>query len=174
MAVTIDGTTGVSLVQDGVITDANLPAGSVLQVVSANFTSIFSASMRSTEVEDFTGVSLSVTPSATSSKILLIASITYSVNEVNYPALADISFRRGATDLGEYICSFGNVGDDNNAVGNLSITELDSPNTTSSVTYQLQGQQRVTGGSDRTVYINATRNGVNKGESRITLLEIAG
>ena len=33
--VEIDGTLGVSLVQDGVITDANLPAGSVLQVVQA-------------------------------------------------------------------------------------------------------------------------------------------
>ncbi len=169
-----DGQITAAKLASGAITSAALPAGSVLQVVSDNFTSVFSAAMRNNEVEDFTGVSLSITPSSTSSKILLLASISYSVDSVSYPGLALISFRRGATDLGEYICSFGNVADDTSAIGNLSITELDSPNTTSSVTYQLQGQQQITSGSDTTVYINAIRNGSNLGESRITLLEIAG
>jgi hypothetical protein len=36
MALELNGTTGVSLVQNGVLTDANLPAGSVLQMVATD------------------------------------------------------------------------------------------------------------------------------------------
>jgi hypothetical protein len=72
MAVTIDGTTGVSLVQDGVITDANLPAGSVLQVVSATDSTEVSTTSTSYQT---TSVSASITPTSTSSTILVLCTV---------------------------------------------------------------------------------------------------
>ena len=51
------------------IGDAGLPAGSVLQVVQTVKTDTFATT--STSFVDITGVSVAITPSSTSSKILI-------------------------------------------------------------------------------------------------------
>lgn len=111
----------------------------VLQVVSTTKTDTFSTT--STTMTDLTGLSLSITPSATSSKVLLIANFQARTNN-NAVALAQ--FVRDSTAIG--------IGD---AAGsrtratsgmytfNLSsfvmpMQFLDSPNTTSATTYKVQ------------------------------------
>src|SRR6056300_860981 len=78
MALELNGTTGVSLVQDGLITDANLPAGSVLQVVA--FTTSTNIGTTSTSPVA-TNVEATITPTSTSSKIL----VQVHLNGVNGP-----------------------------------------------------------------------------------------
>ena len=174
MTVTIDGTTGVSLVQDGVITDANLPAGSVLQVVSTTKNNVFSTS--STSFTDVTGLSVSITPSSASSKILVLVNVM-----LGSTADAGIKVQRGSTDIaiGTGSSAFNCLGqsapapDDGltYAPQHSSISHLDSPSTTSATTYKIQGRTNGSG----TLYIN--RRAIADsfiGASSITLMEIAG
>jgi len=76
MAVTIDGTTGIDTVQDGIITSAkiasaglavsNMPSGSVIQTIQSVFTG--GTSFTNTSFAD-TGHSASITPLRANSKI---------------------------------------------------------------------------------------------------------
>jgi len=172
MTVTIDGTTGVSLVQDGVITDANLPAGSVLQVVQG---STSTSSSNTTASFADTGLSASITPSSTSSKILIIVD-QHAIMErrgdqnigMGYRILRDSTVVAGGETNSELYFS------DANGNTNLDIYQrqnrvyLDSPSTTSAITYKTQGRP------DQTA--NGGKAGFNIGgiTSYITLMEIAG
>lgn len=165
MSVTINGTTGVSLVQDGAITSANLPAGSVLQVVQGTpVTSQVTTS--STSFAD-SGVSATITPSSASSKILVLAVL----NEVN-KGTADNSILaklvRSSTDIASmsagwtlYTASTQWIG-----VGSIQISYLDSPATTSATTYKIQIRANQSGSSVRFSSDGAY--------SLIVLMEIAG
>ena len=62
----------------GVPTRAQLPAGTVLQVVSVTKTDGFSTS--STTPVDITGLSASITPTSATSKILIIANVFWSTS----------------------------------------------------------------------------------------------
>jgi hypothetical protein len=176
MALELNGTTGVSLVQDGVITDANLPAGSVLQVVSTTKTD--TSSVASTTYTDITGLSVSITPSSTNSKILVLTNI--SINPANSNGalwqlvrnstpIAVNTIISNASSGGVYTESGANAGNTWNGFG---ISHLDSPSTTSSVTYKIQ----VRGGATTTaVFVNRRAFAADYGGvSTITLMEIAG
>ena len=91
MALELNGTTGVSLVQDGVITDANLPAGSVLQVVHQEGKTSTTAASGSTTL--FCGWTTSITLSSTSNKILVVGFLPAAVERTNGgdPYLLDVS-----------------------------------------------------------------------------------
>ena len=180
MAVTIDGTTGVSLVQDGVITDANLPAGSVLQVVSATKTDTFASSSTNGSY-DVTGLSVSITPSSTSSKVLVLSQINYDVNSTSRGGflltrdstnvfIADSS---GSRDR-QTVCVNGN-GRGNNLNGTANITYLDSPSSTSALTYKIRADVR----DSAAIFVNRSYGNsdaatVCVGTSSITVMEIAG
>ena len=69
MALELNGTTGVSLVQSGAITAA-MPAGSVLQVVTYQHNYGDGDISTSSDSNVSTGISLSITPTATNSKII--------------------------------------------------------------------------------------------------------
>ena len=62
-----------AVVTDGVIVSSALPTGSILQVVSTTKTDTFTST--STSMVDITGLSATITPSSTSSKILVMASV---------------------------------------------------------------------------------------------------
>ena len=140
--------------------------GKVLQVVSTTYAT---ASVNTT-IGTFadTGLSLSITPSLATSKVLVI--ITQAIaadgnptSEVN----ASVRLLRGATEIWKAIRTISTVGASANMFHNahVSITYLDSPNTTSSTTYKTQA----------TPYNGATRTNAqwaNEGTSVITLLEI--
>lgn len=173
------GTTGqVLTVASGVPAWAT-PApggGKVLQVVSTAKTDTFSTS--STSFVDVTGLSVSITPSSTSSKILVIAQIMSSGTlNVNNAALKLV---RGSTDI-----SIGDAAGNRRRVSAYSSTEsafvalsstisfLDSPSTTSSTTYKIQ-QTCLTSGN---AYVNRTSNDTDqtdfcRGASTITVMEI--
>ena len=75
MALSLDGTTGVSLVQDGVLTDDNLPAGSVLQVIQIQ--SNTQETFTSSTYTEATSLVLNITPSSSSNKIMLFLDLGY-------------------------------------------------------------------------------------------------
>jgi len=139
---------------------AQMPTGSVLQVVSMNHNSETGTS--STSFID-NGLTLSITPSATSSKIYISVNQN-SCRAVTNQVLAQMQLVRGSTviSLFEKECDFITV----NEIQAYGTNYLDSPSTTSTVTYKVQVRKVSGSGS---FYWNS--GGSN---STITLMEIAG
>ena len=146
------------------IPKAALPTGSVLQVVNATYST--QSSMSSSTYAD-SGLTVSITPTSSSSKILVAAHLTgiYVNDSANYLRAKVL---RNSTDItndfsnvaGGYNASNGNIG-----AGTVSISYLDSPATTSTTTYKVQVSSAT---NSQTVYWS------NGGSySSITLLEIA-
>lgn len=158
----------------------NFGAGGVLQVVSTAKTDVFSTS--STSFTDVTGLSASITPSSSSNKILVLCSGMGGMDSANSAALRLVRDSTGIflgnSASGYTQCSWANFysgsADGNNAES-FSITYLDSPSTTSSITYKIQAI--VAAG---TLKINANGSDTSgqaysyRGASSITLMEIAG
>jgi len=182
MALELNGTTGVSLVQDGVITDANLPAGSVLQVVSVTKTDTFTTTSGS--MVDITGLSATITPSSSSSKVLITGSVCWGNSDAAAPYLAAMQLVRNSTAIciadadgsrGRFTIGAQGIANTDNTVF-APLNFLDSPATTSATTYKIQGQVE----GSRTLWINksAETDGdqPNSGRfvSTITVMEIAG
>ncbi len=116
--------------------NTNFPAGSVLQVVQS--TSSSNTSTSSTSFVDTT-VTLSITPSKSSNKILLI----WAGNTYAYGGGADNAFnlrlvRNGTAVSGEAECYISASGTSTEMVTTHSNTVLDSPATTSAITYKIQ------------------------------------
>lgn len=136
--------------------------GKVLQVLQQVYsTQTYS---NSTTYAD-TGITLNITPSATSSKVLVIVSINGLYKTVgNVNSALSFKLLRGATTLN----TAADIGYNNTSValypGSCSMTYLDSPNTTSATTYKVQFKQ---GAAVDGIYINASAS-----DSTITLFEI--
>jgi hypothetical protein len=178
MALELNGTTGVSLVQDGVIATADLadgavtaakigslPAGSVLQVVEGSTTTV--ASYGNTTYVT-TNLSASITPTSASSKILVIVSQTISFKtDTTSERIMYVRLLRGATELVEMPYDFTTA--DNTSQAKIpvpvSINYVDSPSTTSSVTYSTEFKL-----NDQQSDIFAQN---NNRKSNIILMEIA-
>lgn len=107
--------------------------GKVLQIVTAQTdTAVSSNSSSRTD----TGVTVAITPSATSSKVLIVSNIHCSAGGGR--AVGDIILMRGSSDL----INYSQQANADNAMGNFSFIYLDSPSTTSATTYKFQ-QARV-------------------------------
>ena len=141
-----DGTSGQVLQTNGsgVLSFAGVSAGKVLQVVQTTKTSRFATS--SSTLVDITDLSVSITPSSASSKILIMFTLGSLQNSGNN-SRAFASLIRGSTaiiigDAGtghEHtigVCLRSNSGVDTQL--SQSFQYLDSPNTTSSTTYKIQ------------------------------------
>jgi hypothetical protein len=149
-------------------------SGGVLQVVQSIKTDNFSSS--STSFIDVSGLSVSITPTSSSSKILIIADISVGGANSNYVI---IQFVRNitpiyiGTDVKTYVATrnwYPNSSADNASMASLSGVFLDSPATTSATTYKVQF--RVTGGTGG---INRRTSGDDTSmASSITVMEIAG
>ena len=156
--------------------------GSVLQVVSATKTSKFTTT--STSYTAVTGLSVAITPSSTSSKIL----ISFNLNAGITGALGAIRLYRDATAIaiGDAISepannrmtvNVYNGGDDTNSTPNFSMSTLDSPSSTSQITYELragcvQGSGTIVVNDQTSQVRNQAYSGVTA--STITVMEIAG
>lgn len=151
------------------LTTAQMPAGSVLQVVEGS-TSTTVANATTTMVD--TGLTASITPSSASSKILVSFSQQFSSNRTATTGdmNADLQLLRGATVLIEYADYAMYLGAGSaSALGvQVSATYLDSPATTSSTTYKLQGRPDSTANSQTASFQQG-----NRGRSSIILMEIA-
>jgi hypothetical protein len=174
------GTSGqVLTVSGGVPAWANATGGGkVLQVVSTLKTDTFSAASNS--LVDITGYSVSITPTSATSKILVLVNLNG--NGTNGSNGAVFALLRGSTDIaapsspGSRDAGFGNIYiNDAAQMGSTSITVLDTPATTSALTYKVQGQN--TGTSSGSFYINRTVQDANDNNhsrtcSSITVMEI--
>jgi hypothetical protein len=159
--------------------------GTVLQVVSTTKTDIFTTSTTNTWT-DITGLSVSITPKSTSSKVFLSSTISYG-GAVNL--YAGIRFVRNSTEIaigdsaGSRIRVSGTLSADNDSSSgsakllSTTVSHLDSPSSTSAVTYKLQNYiDSVVSG---TLAINVAGSNVDssfyfRGVSTITAMEIAG
>jgi hypothetical protein len=155
--------TGTIVTSASSITASQLPAGSVIQVVTGTLGTA-TATTSTTFVD--VGLSASITPSSASNKVLvLVYPATSFVTNVNAEA---ISFQvlRGATKItGATNHLFFDSGSSIFRRAALALSVLDSPNTTSATTYKLQFLSRLG---------NNVETNVNADTATITLLEIKG
>lgn len=161
------------------VTSAGLPSGTVLQVVNSVSTDKFSHSGTSSSwSSNITGLATSITPKSTSSKILIMGAVSFATHNTTYGTLATIRCLRDSTQIGDDYFFARSAGydsaDDSSAQGCATCSYLDSPSTTSQITYNFQIKQVISGSTSITSYINGDQNGTNFGQSSITLIEIAG
>ena len=151
-----DGIITSAKIADGTIVNADINAsaaivstklsgvGKVLQVVSTNKTDTFASSSIANTFVDVTGLSVSITPSSASNKILILATINHGVDGIRATALKllrDSTAINIGTALGNRpAASTVGIGEnyDTNRGEVSSINFLDSPNTTSAITYKIQ------------------------------------
>jgi hypothetical protein len=158
----VAGTTVLTLpaVTGTVLTDTSPKAGNVIQVVNATLTS--DQSTTSTSYSS-TGLAASITPTSSSSKILVMLS---ACGGKNGSSGGSVQIWRG----GSSICQVGdNLGYDstsNNTNQPMIVQNyLDSPATTSSTTYTIYFKSNSSG--------QTFKFGVSSSVSSLTLLEIA-
>ena len=162
----------------GTVAVARLPAGSVLQVVPAIKTD--AQSTTSTSPVDITGLSISITPSSASSKILVMARINLlsmsDSNAIMIRLLRDSTVitsnsSGGLADTNDAWVSGGGGGTsvDSRKISSGAVDVLDSPATGLAINYKMQ--MLATGGTG-TVNSWSANNDVAS-VSSITLMEIA-
>jgi len=142
--------------------------GAVLQVVQGTSSTIV---VNNTNTYVDTGLSATLTPSSTSSKILVISSLPYAFGADNGSVEPNFQIIRNSTSV--FVTS---------AVVNVSgivqlfavagISYLDSPNTTSAVTYKIQFKERSAASRYGGTAVMAVNNTQTTGS--IIILEIAG
>ena len=144
------------------IPKAAMPAGTVLQVVSATYSTQVSTS--SSTYAD-TGLTATITPTSSTSTILVIVSQSNVAKDTNNTG-ANIRLLRGASALSTaaIIAAYDNTSGANN-VGSVSLNYLDSPATTSATTYKTQVASN---GNNAACSVQT-----NGSTSYITLMEIA-
>jgi len=165
---------------NSIVPSGGLPAGAdgggIIQVVSTLKTNTFSTSTANTWT-DITGMSASITPSSTSSKIIVMCSIFASSQYNSFIRLVrgstvicvgDAAGNRVQVSTGSFY-TYG----DGNITNTQPITFLDSPATTSATTYKIQ--VHINSG---TFYFNRDRNNTDstdraRGASTITLMEVS-
>lgn len=141
----------------------DFPLGKIGQVVQVVKSDTFSTT--STSYVDITGLSLSITPSATSSKILINVS-GVGGNDASHTRVS-LKLLEDSTELATHAVG---LGGDSQLAG-FTINYLSSPNTTSSITYKLQLRMDNAGGLGS--YINRSYSDSNvKGITTITLQEV--
>ena len=157
---------------------ASITTGKVLQVVSTTTTAVSSINSNSDTTTNVTNLNVSITPSSTSNKIFLIASVFYGLDDDTYGSLCSVAFARGSTAIGQgsesaasgTVVGIGYTGTNNHVT--VPIQLLDSPSTTSATTYHVVCRNHI--GGNKTFYVNGRKNGTQRGASTITAYEIAG
>ena len=135
----------------------------VLQVVSTTLTTAFTSGAAGAYA-NVTGLSATITPSATSSKILIMAT----VNGGTYMAIK-VTGGNTASYVPNSYASADSAGN-NDYVANANLLYLDSPATVAATTYQIQSKDLAGG----TSYINRTQNSATAvASSTITVMEIS-
>jgi len=155
-----DSVTAAKL-KDDAIAVGDLPAGSVLQVVSGSDSTVTSSS--SSTYAD-TGLSLSITPSSTSSRVLVLVNHN-GCGKTNNNTYLQVRLLRDSTAIHTIHGYAGeNASTARQFFGSVSCSYLDSPATISAVTYKTQS---ASGANSGYAYINQASN------STIVLMEVA-
>jgi hypothetical protein len=190
MAITINGTgsiTGLTAggLPDGSITSADLasgaitagalPTGSILQVVQGTPKTDTFSTTSSTPV-DITGLSVTITPSSTNSKILVYAGVNcgssssfvglYLVRGSTYIFQGDTSGSKDRVSI--------NFMTDNNRPSAQTLMFLDEPATTSATTYKMQITTNSTTSWVNRASNESDSNAYMRGASNMIAIEVAG
>jgi hypothetical protein len=154
MALILSGDTGVPA--------SGMPTGSVIQTVNAAYSTQTSTS--SSSYTD-TGLTASITPTSSSSKILVIVSVN-GVYKNGSNASIGLNVMRNATQITQIaINGLSYTGDTSANQTSGSINYLDSPAATSATTYKVQFKNGASSGANVTINDSSCT-------STITLLEI--
>jgi len=165
MPTEISGATGVNKVQSSAIETGDMPTGSVLQVVQATGNS---QTDPNTSWTDIAGASVTITPSSTSNKIF----ITFGTGCMSNGTADNISLKmlRASTDI-RVLSRYGYQSLTGWAAAPLAMSYLDSPSSTSAVTYKMQIKTDVN--NDLRINDDQENNGGGNGVVMIAM-EIAG
>ena len=182
-AITLDSSGNVTFPANATCsgTASGFGGGKILQVKQTVKTDTFSSTTTGSDV-DITGLSVSITPSATTSKILVIYDTNISGSNAGYSG--NIHLKRGSTKIyqgdaeGSRTRSTQFFITRNDTIGHLEEIKvhgqfLDSPNTTSATTYKIS-----VNAINTNIYVNRTlydsnASGVARYPSSITVMEVA-
>jgi hypothetical protein len=124
--------------------------------------------------QDITGMSVSITPTASTSKVLVAISTNLSASNAGAVHLM-VRLLRGATAIavpttaaGSFPSSFAFSQAANSYTSQIAFFFLDSPATTSATTYKIQGRNS----SNNTWYVNQRGDAATRQTSSITVWEI--
>ena len=164
--------------RDGLVSGTGI-GGGIIQVKSTTKTDAFSTS--STSLVDVTGLSVTITPTRSDSKILVMTTVNAGSDTANFMYMQIV---RDSTDIfrgdaagsrprrsGMYY-NASNSGRNNT----ISITHMDEPATTSATTYKIQIECATSGNA----YVNRSSRDTNTSAydarlaSSITVMEISG
>ena len=177
MPVTINGTSGlVTATTFSGSSLSGIDTGKILQVVQTTKTD--TQSIQSQTFTDISGMSVTITPTSASSKILVMFSISVTTSSYGM-----INLVRGSTDIfkgnsaGSRVnCTVAAITQNTYECETYSHTFLDSPNTTSATTYKLTASTPHQ--SSYIIYVNRAPtdtdyNYVPRPVSSITVMEVA-
>lgn len=156
------GTSGqVLTVSGGVPAWTNPAGGKIYQVLQQTYSTPTS---NGTETYADTGITLSITPTSATSKVLIFVTVAGMYRSAN-DCSARFQVMRGSTSIHEFEKNIMNSGGTANQSGTTVTNYLDSPATTSATTYKVQFRRNPASGG--TIYIN-----LSDSISTITLMEV--
>tara|TARA_B100000900_G_C20559526_1_gene708254 strand:+ start:365 stop:877 length:513 start_codon:yes stop_codon:yes gene_type:complete len=170
MPVSINGQTGV-VTGLAALPDSAMASGSIIQVLQVGKTGTTTVQSSGNNVySDIPNFSLAITPSSTSSKILVMVALTVGGDSGAFSLkLFRDSTEIGSPSSGVRPAMIHRFTDEQYYDSNI-INFLDSPNTTSAITYKLQMSTH-----GNLMYINRWTLSVNfESASYLTLMEVAG
>ena len=154
-------------------------AGGIVQVKQTVKTDTTSANNNSqTDFIDMSGMSVSITPTSSTSKILIYVTVNVSAEATDrnnsIRLLRDSTVIGAGTGGSTANCSVYVRTKDNDYLENKSFMFLDSPNTTSATTYKLQWCAEGSGGNAKTWFLNKRAVGdFQITGSHITVMEVS-
>ena len=170
---------------DGTILTSNTATGKILQVVQTVKTD--TTSISSATYADLSGLTATITPASTSNKILVSFVLQYGGSNNSYVAFkayrGSTLLPVGTTGTGNMTnASFGGFQEQGNSqfgVQTAAWQYLDSPSSTSALTYKLQWSSVYQPGGTYQIYLNRPYNADNNaynifGVSSVTAQEVAG
>ena len=163
MSITLGGTNPAVTSPDGTIQNT---AGAVLQVVNATYNTQGSTASTSPVA---TGLSASITPKFSTSKILIIMSVA-GMLKTSTNSCAGFSIAKNGSVLFRFEDAAGYTNAANTASASPATSYLDSPATTSAITYALYADVSFGAGP---IYWNNYGTTAGYSASTITLMEIA-
>ena len=166
-----DGIVDTDMIAAGAVTAAKRGAGAILQIVQAS---------TSTQVEVSTttftdiGLSASITPSSSSNKVLVLANFQAYFSRSGGQG-GGVKLLRGSTEIYQSVTDangpFDSYNVDNSIGTKFTLLHYDSPATTSSTTYKLQGRPYTTADSGTSYFFTDATD--TDGSGTLTLMEVA-
>ena len=177
---TIQGATTATSVDMSGITNLQMPAGHVIQVLQSKKTNTFTttSTINGGGYVDIPGLSVSITPASSSSKFLVMAKTSgmiWSHGHTYFRLVRDSTVLGNGDAAGSRATAFSSTstGESWGTADHVS-SHLDTPSTASQITYKVQGCTEY-----GTLYVNRASRDTDayydqRTSSEITVMEIAG